>query len=208
MKKNSARYIKRRKCIEQKFNALSPMHDSRKQYVSPSGHFVLEVMRYGGCVDGSWDYSRGIVKNASSNQTIAEIKRNCPSFWHSWVTQGTEEYLLCGEDYQAYNVVHLNQPATSLTFPPEAWEGLGFCWAAVHPSPDGKTLAVEGCYWACPYELVLMDFSAPMHSPLPELQRFANVAEVIGWVNDSTFQFTVENEDENLPDRCVTWHRG
>lgn len=34
-------------------------------------------------------------------------------------------------------------------------------------------LIVDGCYWACPYELVAFDFSKPMDLPYPELHRWA-----------------------------------
>lgn len=71
-----------------------------------------------------------------------------------------------------------------------ALQGWGFCWANVLPSPDGMTLAVEGCYWACPYDLVFYDFSQPDCLPLPELRRFEGLERVIGWENANTFAFT------------------
>jgi hypothetical protein len=87
-----------------------------------------------------------------SQEIIADIKRNHALFWRSWVLQGDNEYLLCGEDYQGYNVIALNGVNCGrnvFTFPPEAVDGRGFSWTAVKPSTDGKTLAVDGCYWVC-----------------------------------------------------------
>jgi hypothetical protein len=55
--------------------------------------------------------------------------------------------------------------------PESAQSGVGFCWAAHYPSLDRRFLAVDGCYWACPYELVIYDFTQPMELPYPELYR-------------------------------------
>jgi hypothetical protein len=55
---------------------------------------------------------------------------------------------------------------------------------AVYPSPDGLVLAVDGCYWACPYEIVFFDFANPASLPLPEIDRCEEVTDpVIGWVD-------------------------
>ena len=32
---------------------------------------------------------------------------------------------------------------------------------AAYLSPDGHTLAVDGCHWACPYEYRFFDFTDP-----------------------------------------------
>lgn len=84
-----------------------------------------------------------------------------------------------------------------VTFPAKAFKGQGFCWAAVHPSPDGRTLGVEGCFWACPYELVFFDFSEPNKSPLPELHRVQDLESFGGWLNSAECRFTV-GEGENI----------
>ena len=56
----------------------------------------------------------------------------------------------------------------------------------------GHVLAVDGCYWACPYEIVFYDFSDPSRLPLPELDRCEGVTDpVIGWADNDTFLFTV-----------------
>jgi hypothetical protein len=140
--------------------------------------------------DGRWSYSRGVVRDLQNDGVVADIVRNYGMFWFAWVTQTGREFLLCGEDYQGYNVLELSTGLSVLTFPTEAYEGMGYCWAAVHPSPDARTLAVEGCYWACPYSVTFYDFSDPTASPLPELARFEDLDKVEGWVSPSAFKFT------------------
>lgn len=123
---------------------------------------------------------------------VADIKRNYGAFWHAWVPHPNgNEYLLCGENYQGYTIINLTQETTVSYLPPEARKGFGFCWAAVYPSPDGATLAVDGCVWACPYELRVYDFADPTVLPFPELARFDGLENVIGWESDETIAFEV-----------------
>lgn len=46
-----------------------------------------------------------------------------------------------------------------------------FCWIEILPNQDGTLLAVEGSYWGCPPEVILVDFGDPMQPPWPELYR-------------------------------------
>jgi hypothetical protein len=186
------RYSEKRKAIERFFVPENKSSDSASLIASPSGHYELEIWRYS-TVPNSWNYSQGIVRRSSDQKVIADVKRNYGHFWHAWVQHPNgNEYLLCGEDYQGYSIVNLTQEAYQVFFPESGYNGLGFCWTAVYPSPDGLILAVDGCYWACPYEIVFFDFSDPTTLPLPEIKRCQDVTDpVIGWVDNDTFAFTV-----------------
>lgn len=37
-----------------------------------------------------------------------------------------------------------------------------FIWTGVNYNSEDNLLAVEGCYWACPYSVQLFDFEHPM----------------------------------------------
>ena len=103
--------------------------------------------------------------------------------------------LFRSEDYQGYNVIDVKEGTNTLTFPIEAYKGMGFCWGSAYPSPTGQLLAVEGCYWGGPNEIVIYDFSNPSCSPLPELARAEETLQARGWLSDSEFEFTVEDGD-------------
>lgn len=45
-----------------------------------------------------------------------------------------------------------------------------------------KLIVIDGCYWACPYELVFYDFSNPMNMPYNELFR-VEVDSITNWDN-------------------------
>jgi hypothetical protein len=205
------------------FATAQPIADSSKQFVSGSGLYRLETQEFQ--THTGWAYSLGVVTRVGADTPtarvgadtstarvgadtpIAEIKRNYGHFWHAWVQHPNgKEYLLCGEDYQGYNVICLETGENRVYFPESGLQGRGFCWAAVHPSPDGLVLAVDGCYWACPYELVFVDFSDPLALPLPELARFEDLKDTSGWQDNHVFGFELFDEDGRAATHFV-WQR-
>lgn len=185
-----------RKQLEKKFESYVKVKNSEKEFFSPTGLYKLNTAAYqsDGTVVG-WNYSRGIVTRVRDGKVIADIKRNIGHFWHTWIEHPNgSEYLLCGEDYQGYSVLNLTQGLYHVLFPEEGHEGLGFCWAAVFPSPDKLVLAVDGCYWAHPYELVFYDFRTPDELPLKELDRTGDLLNSEGWLDNETFVMVKEVE--------------
>lgn len=197
-------YAEWRQHTEQRFSGMRPVDKPTELHSSPSGEYSLEIIEYTSGPE-SWNYSRGMVRQAESQRIIADVKRNLAGFWFAWVLRPDGEYLLCGEDYQGYNVIDLNRGVNSLTFPLEAYKGRGFCWGSVYPSPTGQLIAVEGCYWGSSNDVVIYDFSDPCRSPLPELARVEEVLQAKGWLSDSEFEFTVEDGDAT---RSSTWKVG
>jgi hypothetical protein len=182
----------KRIAIEKFFIPENLVIGSHVEHCSPSGKFLLAVDHY---FTGpkTWQYSRGIVSEISNGKIIADVKRNIGHFWHSWVQHPNgKEYLLCGEDYQGYEVIELTGGKTEIHLPDSAKNGGGFCWAAVYPSKNGKVLAVEGCLWGGPYDLIFYDFSEPLNLPFPEIGRVKEIGEVIGWESETIF--AVQNE--------------
>jgi hypothetical protein len=140
----------------------------------------------------TWAYSRGRV-TTQDDRPIADIKRNYSHFWYSWVQHANgNEYLLCGEDYQGQTVVNLTHETTNNYLPQAAYRGHGFCWMEAHASPDSALLAVIGCYWGGPGEVVLLDFSNPDQLPYTEYTRMRDHIASQGWVDNDTFAFTRE----------------
>lgn len=189
------RYIEKRKAIEDVFARYSKLEGEDKEVISPTGRYKLRVSKYGEVGKACWEYSRGIVSRVSDGKILADVKRNIGHFWHTWVEHPNgNEYLLCGEDYQVYSLVNLTQATYQVYFPDGGYQGVGFCWTAVYPSPDRMALAVDGCYWACPYEIVFFDFRTPDRLPYKELGRFSNLTECEGWLDNETFALTREVE--------------
>jgi hypothetical protein len=188
------RYLEKRKAIERYFVPENRVADSGEIAVSPSGQYELEIWGYSSGPN-TWSYSQGIVRRISDHTVIADVKRNYGHFWYAWVEHANgNEYLLCGEDYQGYSIVNLTKETYHVFFPESGHKGFDFCWTAAYPSPDSFVLAVDGCYWACPYELVLYDFRSPEELPYQELARVEGLAECVGWLDNETFVLKREVE--------------
>jgi hypothetical protein len=143
----------------------------RGSYVSPSGTYQL-VVHVATAQDSDWKYSVGHISTVHG-QHITTIERNYGAFPFTWIEShpNGHDYLVCGEDYQGQTLVELDTGERVDYRPDEAEAGTGFCWAAHYVSHDRRFLAVDGCYWACPYELVIFNFSTPMTLPYRELAR-------------------------------------
>ena len=191
----TSEYAQYREHTEQRFLTMEPVPGIADIHLSPSGAYALEVAEYT-AGPSSWNYSRGLVREVASGRLLADVKRNLAGFWFTWVLRADGEYLLCGEDYQGYNVIDLARAKNVLTFPPEAYKGQGFCWGTAYPSPSGQLLAVEGCYWGGPNDLVVYDFSEPLRSPLPEVARLEEILQAKSWLSDREFAYTVEVSEE------------
>jgi len=74
-----------------------------------------------------------------------------------------------------------------------------FCWASTKINKSGTIIAVEGCYWAAPYEIRFFDISKPEISVIQEIrikEEDENFLMVCGfdlqeyqWINDTDFEF-------------------
>ncbi len=186
------RYQERREEIEAMFIPSNREPSEPENFLSPSNNFELSVEAYSRG-PSTWEYSRGRVRRIADGKETADIKRNIGHFFHSWVQHSNgHEYLICGEDYQGQTVVNLTTGEKHVFFPDVGYGGGGFCWTAAWQSPDSTLLAVEGCYWACPYEVVFFDFAEPDLLPYKELLRVDGLDTCNGWLDENTFRMTLE----------------
>lgn len=189
------RYTEKRRAIEEVFSRYSRLEGEDQEYVSPSGLYQLCISHHGVPGEVCWEYSRGIVRRLADRKILADVKRNIGHFWHAWVDHPNgNEYLLLGEDYQGYSVVNLTEGQYKAYFPEAGYIGNAFCWAAVYPSPDKLVLAVDGCLWACPYELAFYDFRTPDVLPYKKIGKGPELTECTGWLDNETFLLKREVE--------------
>lgn len=137
--------------------------------ISPSGRYLLHITHYQ-TKPGAWSYTKGTVYALplhDASEPIAEVKRNYMNFHHGWV-EGVRghDYLLTGEHYMGQTVIELDTGKRADRQP----KGEEFCFAE-YTLLDDDRIEILGCYWACPYERVIFDFSEPLGLPWPELSR-------------------------------------
>jgi hypothetical protein len=165
---------------------------------SPSRRFNLEIHHYY-YEEGIriYNYTKGIITDID-NKIIDIIYRDYDPFLFCWVEMDGVEYLLCGIDYQGYSIVNLSKKETKHFVPEEAYVGSGFCWAEIMYFQHKKIIVVDGCYWACPYELVFYDFSNPMNVPYKELFRVEvdSITNWDNWKDSCTVRYLDEENNE------------
>ena len=83
-------------------------------------------------------------------------------------------YFVFDEDLYGYSVLNLESlqcmhyiPAESYGKYPEEFKET-FIWCEYFYNPENDLLAVDGCFWACPGDVIVLDFKDPMTPVEPE----------------------------------------
>jgi hypothetical protein len=164
---------------EEFFAPENEVPGSRREHLSPSGHYKLVVSSFS-TKAGSWNYAQGLVLRRRPDpggakleiklvvdepvwDVVATVQRNYSAFPFLFVEDHPMgDFLVCGHDYQGQTVVYLRTGARKDVLSPGTEDGFGFCWSEYRYDPRSEILVVCGCHWACPYEFRLYDFSDPM----------------------------------------------
>lgn len=181
------------------FTEESAQKDNVKEYISHSGKYILLITPYKtSSVDSqvkTWNYTLGQVYKIGPDGDkilISEIQRNYCSFPYVFVENHANghDYLVCGEDYQGQTIVELDTGEKASWVPVMG----GFCWVNMMPSPSGNLIAVDGCYWACPYEIKIFDFSNPLKVPFECYTDDFTIDKFNGWNADGSCSIEIEYE--------------
>jgi hypothetical protein len=108
---------------------------------------------------------------------------------HGFGQVGESEYFFAGtEQCGGQTVVDLTSRKWA-----NAVTDDGFIAWEYHLSPDGLLLAIGGCFWACPWQIKIFDFSQPLQVPWPEVAEVVGSGYVdpVGWA--APFQLTVKH---------------
>ncbi|MFT5820057.1 MAG: hypothetical protein ACI8ZM_001291 [Crocinitomix sp.] len=163
--------------------------ESEESFESPNGKYRLETSNYWqDKEDVNWDVTKVEIYNNKSQEKIFDFFGNDGRFFHQWLNKNGVEFLICAEDlFGGQTVIDLTNRRMESFSPDED----GFIWTNFHLSPDGKTLATIGCYWACPYLIKIYDFQEPLILPLTELNEIEllDADEIItGWLDNETLK--------------------
>ena len=97
---------------------------------------------------------------------------NSDAFYHLLRHKNGREYLIFRQDLYGYSVLDIENGELMQFFPECSLFGMEtFIWTQVDYSSETDTLAVSGCYWACPYSVQLFSFEEPMS----EKQKFVDI---------------------------------
>lgn len=132
----------------------------QKIKISPSGKYKVIVTAEN---DEKWKI-RAQVYRMSDNHMIADIYRHFIKFNSSFFIKDGKEWLQTGRHYMTQLFIDLDNGTIYDDIPhiensDEYYTGKSFCWKKSWASPDGKTLAVAGYYWASDNEIKFYDIT-------------------------------------------------
>lgn len=169
-------------------------------FESPSGRWGVRVERYK-TKPGFWDYTKGIIYDKQTGQEVVSAYRNYGTFFHQWIVKDDHEYLMCSENYMGQSCVD-PESKIIVSSHPQSKEN-GFCWSGPWSlSPDGKIIAVCGCYWGAPYEVRFFDFTDPNQLPYEELL----ILDSDGSRACLSAYEPPENDDDDLREIEMVWN--
>ena len=89
--------------------------------------------------------------------------------------QNGHEYLFFRKDLYGYSILDLTTTRDYNYFPAASFPtGETFIWCEIFYNPINNIAAVWGCYWACPYGVILADFSDPL-SDSPQVEYYDHI---------------------------------
>lgn len=117
-----------------------------------------------------------VLLNGSENELIDNAGAVCFSwrnidrsgeFYYCFRHADGERYFLFRQDLYGYSVLRLSDKAVFHYIPAQSFPAdrtdfaETFIWTDAAYDPESNLLAVSGCFWACPYSVMIVDFSAP-----------------------------------------------
>jgi hypothetical protein len=189
------------------FNEKTFQKGDFETILSPSRRFRLDTTNYW-LKEPSLDLTKIEIYDQERDEEIFNFFVNDSRLFYGWITANKVEYLICAEDiFGGQTVVDLTNRKMNGYSPNED----GFIWTDFYLSPDSKTLATIGCYWACPYLIKLFDFSEPLNLPLKEINEIAllgNNEIITCWLDNDTIQLSLSESKtvkEELKDGSHTY---
>lgn len=194
--------------IKKFFDQTKFVEKSQETFISPNGRFRLETSEFLQTKDDvNWSVTKVEIFDNQSNARLFDFFSSDGRFFHSWLQTEKTEYLICAEDLcGGQTVIDLTNKQMSSFSENED----GFIWTEFHLSPDGKTLATIGCFWACPFVIKLYDFTNPLELPLKEIKEVDLIGseKIIGWLDNNSFKtegIKTETVKQNLEDGNFTF---
>lgn len=101
-----------------------------------------------------------------------------------WIHKDKKDYLLLPEFQGGQSVFDVDERRLYSFYS----ENDPFIWNNIHISPDKTRLAVTGCFWACPFEIVVYDCTNLTELPYSCIhrQQLNKDFQIKGWTDNET----------------------
>lgn len=128
-----------------------------------------------------WKVSQIEIRDINQKVLLNIILDNEDFRFHEWIETEYDRYLVFAEN-QCGGQSILNLKKFEFNSFADGTDGFINCF--YHLSPDYKTLAIQGCYWACPDIIKIFDFTDPMSLPFKEIKEiWSEKGEHVSFIN-------------------------
>ncbi len=137
------------------------------------GKYILKTHYYSDCSHKVFKYNLHTSKTEmfdTCGVKVAEFKNidHHIDFFGTVEHSNGKNYLIFTIDLYGYSIMDLSNFKTYHFIPEESFVGgeETFIWTNIMYCKVNNIIAVDGCYWACPYSIEFFDFSDPEKVPL------------------------------------------
>jgi hypothetical protein len=142
--------------IKQYFDESVKIAGSNEYGLSEYGLYYFETQQYKQKgYDQNWVVTKIQIGQVEKNEFLFEYLTDNDNSFFAWVYKEGKDYLLFPEFQGGQSVFDVEERKLYSYYS----ESDSFIWTNILISPDKNKLAVTGCYWACPYEIVIDDCS-------------------------------------------------
>lgn len=140
----------------------------REETIMLSSGYQLKRQYYQGEVG---NYTLYATENTLLDKSAAVVYRwqnlyNTGEFCKIIEHSNGNQYMIFRSDLYGYSVLDLATLQDFHYYPSGSFPtGETFIWTDVFYNETNNVLAVSGCYWACPFGILLVEFSNPMKEP-------------------------------------------
>ena len=166
-------------------DAVNQIAEPPTVVLSPCGMYRLTIERHSqGDTTRNWVMTKIMLSLVATEMPFLTFFTDNDDTFYAWLYRDKKPYLLLPECQGGQSIIDL-EPAKLTSY--YNYEDL-FIWIAIYPSPSGRKIAVGGCYWACPFEVVIYDCAELTTLPYPILfrQDLEPPVGVLSWQDDFT----------------------
>jgi hypothetical protein len=175
--------------IQKYFDPKASLGFTDSYSLSEFGLYYFETEQYRQAdPERNWVISKIHIGHIEKDGYFFEYLTDNDNTCSAWIYKDNKDYLLFPEAQGGQSVFDVEERKLFSFYSGED----PFIWTGILISPDKTKLAVEGCYWACPFELVIYDCTDLTALPYPCLHRqiIDTEFQIKEWADDTTILFT------------------
>jgi hypothetical protein len=181
--------------IRQYFDETAKIVGADEFSLSEYGIYYFETQQYRQTdPNRNWIVTKIQIGHIEKDGYIFEYLTDSDSSCSAWIYKDKKDYLLLPEFQGGQSIFDVAEQRLYSFYS----EDDPFIWTNIYISPDKTKLAVTGCYWACPFEIVIYDCTNLTELPYSCIHRqpLNNNFQIKEWAGNKTIVLLTDNKKE------------